>query len=344
MTAWYIEKGPDGDVVMSSRVRLARNLANYPFPMRMTKEQEISVVNNIRQAVSDIDKIADKIFYLELDDLNPVERMTFVEKHLVSHEFANSKRKKGVIIDSEEKISIMINEEDHLRIQYMASGMQLENVLEKCMQIDDAFEQKLSYAFDSNYGYLTSCPTNVGTGLRASVMLHLPALTITGHIKGILDACGKLGMAVRGLYGENSEASGNLYQISNQVTLGYSDIEIVRNLNGIVSQIIEQEKNLCTELQRQNPYRLEDRIYRSKGIFENARILTTEEAMKLISDLRLGIFLGLISDLNTEMLNEIMVAIQPANLQKIEGKLLTTDERDVKRAEIIKKIISSSLD
>lgn len=344
MSSWYIDKGPKGDVVMSSRVRLARNLADYPFPIKMSKEQEFSIINELKRSVGKIENVTGKLFFLDMDELNPVERLAFVEKHLVSPEFIDIKRKKGVIIDPEEKTSIMINEEDHIRIQSMAPGLQLDTVLERCMKIDDAFEQSLSFAYDMNYGYLTSCPTNVGTGLRASVMLHLPALTITGHIKAILDACGKLGMAVRGLYGENSEASGNLYQISNQVTLGYSEIEIIRNLNGIILQIIEQEKGLEGELHRQNPYRLEDRIYRAKGVLENARILTTEEGMKVISDIRMGISMELITDIKIETLNEIMVAIQPANLQKFEGRLLSADERDVKRAEIAKRIIAGSAD
>ena len=339
MSSWYIEKGPCGDVVISSRIRLARNVSKYPFPIKMNKEQEAAVINDVRNATDIFSQPDKKLYYLDMDDINLIERLTFVEKHLISPNFANSDKKRGVLIDQEEKVSIMINEEDHLRIQCMESGLQLERALKNCIEIDDGIESQMEYAFDTNYGYLTSCPTNVGTGLRASTMLHLPALAMTGHIKGILEACSKLGIAVRGLYGENTEASGNLFQISNQVTLGYSENEIINHINGVINQIAEQEVALRMELYKQNSYRLEDRIFRSRGLFENAVIMNTEESMKLLSDIRFGIELGIINDIKTETINEIMVSIQPANIQKQNGRILTQEERDVKRTEKIKELL-----
>lgn len=218
----------------------------------------------------------------------------------------------------------------------MFSGMQLDNAWKLCDKVDTLFEEKLEFAFSKNYGYLTSCPTNLGTGMRASVMLHLPALVMTGYIGGILEACGKLGMAVRGLYGENSEASGNMFQISNQITLGLSEEEIISSITNAASQIIEQERNLRNEIYKQDTYRLEDRVYRSFGIFSNARIISTEECLKLLSDVRLGVVMGIIKNVDISLLNEIMLLIQPATLQKIEGKPLSPEERDIKRAEIIR--------
>jgi len=231
----------------------------------------------------------------------------------------------------------MINEEDHLRIQCLFPGLQLDKAWELCDKIDSLLEENIDYAFSEKYGYLTCCPTNLGTGIRASAMLHLPALTMTGYIRGMLDACGKLGIAVRGIYGENSEALGNLFQISNQITLGLSEEEIINNVTNIGNQIINQERTLRAELYRQNPYRFEDKVYRSLGILSNARIISSEESFKLISDVRLGVDMGIIKNIDVAKLNEILLYIQPANLQKIFDRTLSPDERDIKRADLIRE-------
>lgn len=337
MMPWYIEKGPESDVVISSRIRLARNLSEYPFSLKQSSEDETKVLNRVKEAAMSAEgkKMCDFLF-VDIPTLHPIEKQVLVEKHLISPDLAESSRKNGALISRDEHTSIMVNEEDHVRIQCLFSGMQLENAWKLCNSVDDLLEKKLNYAFDQRYGYLTCCPTNVGTGLRASVMVHLPALVMTGYIKSVLEACGKLGVAVRGLYGENSEMSGNMFQISNQVTLGATEKEIITGVKGIASQIIEQERTLRKELYKQNSYRIEDRVFRSYGLFSNARILSSEESNKLLSDVRLGIDMGIITDISSETLNEIMLLIQPANLQKLVGKPLDPDERDVKRAEVIR--------
>jgi protein arginine kinase len=221
--------------------------------------------------------------------------------------------------------------------------MQIEEAWKLCSGIESALDKKLGFAFDKSYGYLTCCPTNIGTGIRASVMLHLPALSMTGYIKGILETCGKVGVAVRGLYGENSEAEGNMFQISNQVTLGQTEEEIIAGISNITAQIAEQEKMLRMELYRQNPVRFEDKIFRSLGLLRNARLISSEESLKLISDVRLGLIMGLLQGMELEDLNELTLMIQPAYLQKIYGEQLKPDERDQKRAELIRRKLNERI-
>jgi len=342
MAAWYIDKGPESDVVISSRVRLARNLKNYPFPFRMDSEQQQLMLNEVKGAVSgNRSSLIKGLVFVDIQSLPALDRQAMVEKHVISPDLAQSKRTAGALISNDEKVSIMINEEDHLRIQCMYPGMQVDSAWEACNKIDTVFEQKLEYAFNNNYGYLTCCPTNLGTGIRVSVMLHLPALVMTGYIRNILEACGKLGIAVRGIYGENSEASGNMFQVSNQVTLGLAETEVITNIRNIASQIVEQERTLRSELYKQNSFRFEDKVFRSLGVFANARVLSSEESLKLVSDIRLGIDMGLIKDIKIETLNEIMLLIQPANLQKAYGKPLGPEERDIKRAEIVRSKLNN---
>lgn len=337
MKGWYIEKGPKSDVVISSRIRIARNFKDFPFPFKMRREDGEKVQNKAKEIMLEKGGEIGKFEFKDIQKLAPLDRQILVEKHLISSELADSQIRSGVILRSDEKVSIMINEEDHLRIQCLFPGMQLENAWKLCSDIDNLFEQDIDFAFEENFGYLTSCPTNVGTGIRASAMLHLPALTMTGHIRGILEVCGKLGITVRGMYGENSEAMGNMFQISNQVTLGQTEKEIITNMKNIAKQIIAQERMLRNELHKQNPFRFEDKIYRSLGILSNARILSSEESFKLLSDVRLGIDMGIISSVDISTLNQIFISIQPANLQNSVGKQLLTAERDIKRAELIRK-------
>lgn len=342
MSGWYCENGPESDIVVSSRVRLARNLDDYPFPSRMNKEQQTNLLNRVKDAFTGAESsFLQKFVFVDIPGLSPIDRHSIVEAHLISPDLADSQKTCGVLLSKDKKVSIMINEEDHLRIQSLYAGLQIDKAWENCSKIDDYLEGKLKFAFDSKYGYLTCCPTNTGTGIRASAMLHLPALTMTGYINNILEACGKLGIAVRGLYGENSEASGNMYQISNQVTLGLSENEIVTNITNITKQIIEQERMLRKELYKQNPFRMEDKIYRSLGVFTHARIISTEESFKALSDVRLGVDMGIIKNISKETLNEISMIIQPATLQKLAGHPLSPDERDIKRAEVIRSKLNS---
>ncbi|HHW23230.1 MAG TPA: protein arginine kinase [Clostridiaceae bacterium] len=340
MSKWYIDAGPDSDIVVSSRVRLARNFKNYPFPRKSTREDQENIIKETSNALFMGDPgLKERLSLIMFRDIPLIERQVLVEKHLVSKELAESDLVVGALISDDEQISIMLNEEDHLRIQCLASGMQLEKVFDLCNSLDDIISERVEYAFDETIGYLTSCPTNVGTAVRASLMLHLPALTMTGYIRDVLESCGKLGLAVRGLYGENTEAHGNMYQLSNQITLGRSEIDIVLSIKNIGLQIIEQERLLRLELLNRNGKRLEDRIMRSYGTLRYSRILTSEEALKRLSDIRLGINLGLIGDLSEMDVNELILNIQPGSLQKYAGRLLKPDDRDSMRAEYVRKKI-----
>ena len=339
-----VKPAPESDVAISSRIRLARNIENYPFTTRMTKAQSTEILNKVKNAVLGDDGSERQGFsFLELQSMNALDRQFLVEKHLISPEFAEGDISRAAIISKDGRVSIMVNEEDHLRLQCIFPGMQTEAAWKLCGDIDSKLEQKLDYAFDKGFGYLTCCPTNAGTGIRASVMLHLPALSMTGYIKGILENCSKIGVAVRGAYGENSEASGNMFQISNQVTIGQTEEEIIAGIGNITSQISEQERILRAELYKQNPLRFEDRIFRSYGILMNARIISTEESLKLLSDVRLGVIMGLINGLELEDLNEIMLMIQPAYLQKLSGGQLKPDERDQRRADLVRMKLKGSV-
>lgn len=329
---------PEADVAISSRIRLARNLDAYPFAPRLTGTQGIDILGKVKDAVfNSKSEDFEGLSYLEIKTLNPIDKQLLVEKHLISPDFAEGDANRAVIVSRDEKISIMVNEEDHLRLQCIFPGMQLEMAWQLCSKLDTQLEEKLDFAFDKSSGYLTCCPTNTGTGIRASVMLHLPALSMTGYIKGILETCGKLGVAVRGMYGENSEAAGNMFQISNQVTLGQTEEEIIAGIVNITAQISEQERILRVELYKQSPMRFEDRVFRSLGILKNARIISTEESLKLLSDVRLGIIMGLMSGLELKELNEMMIIVQPAYLQKLSGGQLQPDERDSGRAGLLRK-------
>ncbi len=335
---------PGYDVAISSRVRLARNLEAYPFTTRMSRTQGAEILEKVKTALFDDTTISGfELSYLEMQSLRPLDRQLLVEKHLISPEFAEGNINRAAIVSKDGRISIMVNEEDHLRLQCIYAGMKLDEAWRLCSSLESSLDRKLGFAFDKSYGYLTCCPTNIGTGIRASVMLHLPALSMTGYIKGILETCGKIGVAVRGLYGENSEAEGNMFQISNQVTLGQTEEEIIAGISNITAQISEQEKMLRMELYRQNPVRFEDRIFRSLGLLQNARLITSEESLKLMSDVRLGMIMGLLHGMELEDINELTLMIQPAYLQKIYGELLKPDERDQKRAELIRKKLNERI-
>ncbi len=332
----------EAEIAISSRVRLARNIDCIPFPTRMEPGQGEAIIDRVWDSISQgSEALSENLVLMKIGKLDPIDRQILVEKHLISPELGESKRESAVILSRDEKISIMVNEEDHLRIQCIFPGMMLDEAWKLCNRLDLLLEEKIDFAFDKNLGYLTCCPTNVGTGIRASVMLHLPALGMTGYIKGILEACGKIGIAVRGIYGENSEASGNMFQISNQVTLGQTEEEIVANVMNVAAQIIEQEKVLRGELYDQNPYRFEDRLYRSLGLLSHARIMTAEESQKLLSDVRLGVDMGIIGGINIEILNEIMLVTQPAYIQRLAGRTLSPDERDIRRAELIRSSLGA---
>jgi len=343
MNKWYIEKGPESDVVISSRVRLARNFKEYPFPHKTTPQMQKEIVDKTRDALFSGNQNMSRVFrFIDFSDLDMLDKAEFMEKHVVSKELLESDRYSGILLSEDEQISIMINEEDHLRIQCLAPGMQLTNAWNICNSIDDLLSEKIDFAWDENIGYLTSCPTNIGTAIRASVMMHLPALSMTGYIKPVLEALGKLGLAVRGLYGENTEASGNMFQFSNQITLGKSEEDILLSINNIARQIIEQERTLRQEIYKQKKYRLEDMVFRSYGILKNARIIDTVETLKRLSDLRLGVDLDIIKDIDITDINEMMLLVQPAGLQKKTSRMLKPGERDIYRAELVRNIMNKN--
>ncbi|MCG7410668.1 protein arginine kinase [Paenibacillus sp. ACRRX] len=337
---WMRGTGPDSDIVISSRIRIARNLHGIPFPLLATNQQSAESLTRLTAVAESPDFAELGHFYvMKLTELNVTERQVLVEKHLISPNLANESRNGGLLLKDDESISIMLNEEDHLRIQCLYPGLQIREAWEAASQLDDVFEAKVDYAFDEKRGYLTSCPTNVGTGIRASVMMHLPALVLTQQINRILQAVAQVGLAVRGLYGEGSEAIGNLFQISNQITLGQSEEEIIDNLYGVVKQIIEHEKAAREQLRQENITRLTDKVCRSYGILKHAAIMETKEAAQRLSDIRLGADLGLLKDVSPTMLNELMVMTQPGFLQHIYNKQMNADERDIYRARLIRETL-----
>ncbi|MDI6758573.1 MAG: protein arginine kinase [Candidatus Omnitrophota bacterium] len=332
---WLKGTGPNSDVVISSRIRLARNLDKAVFPHWANKKQGECTLQIIQEAVLKANYLKKTIIF-KLADLDSVDKQFLVERHLMSFEHAQKPNSKAIAIDSEEIISIMINEEDHLRIQVMQSGFNLFEAWNIINRIDDNLVSELNFAFSTDWGYLTACPTNTGTGMRGSVMLHLPALVMTRQIERVLAAVAKLSFATRGLYGEGTQAAGNFFQISNQISLGFSEDENISNINGLIRQIIEQEHQARGALFSKNRPALEDRINRSLGILKTARIISSQETIELLSMVRLGCDIGILREMSRRTINELFLVTQPAHLQKIEKKKLSPEERDAKRAEIIR--------
>ena len=326
------------DIAMSSRIRLARNLVKYPFDSMMTEKDRLNLMDEVTKAITQSSSYANKNFnFLPIQSMIPEERQALVERHLISPELAIAKKECGVIISNDESISIMINEEDHLRIQSISDGFKMSETYETCEKIDRLIEENVEYAFSNTYGYLTCCPSNVGTGMRASVMLHLPALVMTKYIGKIFESAGKLGLTARGMYGENSEALGNMFQISNRISLGISENEILNLVNDISVQIIKKEREIRGNLYTKSPKRLEDKVYRSYGIFTNARIISIEESLKLLSDIRLGVDMNIVKEISREKLNDIMLSIQPGIIYKRYRSDILFKETDVLRADIIRE-------
>lgn len=337
MYNWYLQSGKDSDVVLSTRVRLARNLKNIPFVSRYTKDEAKQILEKIESITP---SLGYGLKFLRLDKMDALTKLSLIEKHLISPEFAVDKDKiRAILINEEENICIMLNEEDHLRLQIISAGLELENTLNLAVEIDKKLETLVNYAFTEKYGFLTACPTNVGTGLRASVMVHLPALTLTGNIKKVLEAVNGFGMNIRGVYGEGSKSQGDIYQISNKQSLGISEGEIIKNLKAVIDRIIEQER-MARKILGKNQMELEDRVYRAYGILTNCRKISSEECKELLSDIKLGTDMGIIKELNDLKVNQLILYTKPANLQKYVGRLLEDYERDVTRVEVIKQIIS----
>lgn len=340
---WMNGDGPDSDIVISSRIRVARNLKDYPYPMLATNQQSREVLDQVAHVLTNEDlKTISHFTLVSLGDMSELEKKVLVEKHLISPALANESRNGAVIINDNGSISIMVNEEDHLRIQCLYPGFQIREAWDLADQLDDIFEAYLNYGFDEKRGYLTSCPTNVGTGIRASVMMHLPALVLTQQINRILSAVTQIGLTVRGLYGEGSEALGNLFQISNQITLGQSETDIIENLYSVARQIIEHERAARAKLMQDSKLKIADRINRSLGILTHAVVMDSKEAAQRLSDVRLGVDLDLVKKIPSKVLNELLVTTQPGFLQQDAGKLLNAEERDIRRAKIIRERFSKA--
>lgn len=323
------------EIVMTSRIRLARNLNNYKFPTKMTNEEAISIISDTNNALNgDSSNLNYKLTYMK--DLSDVEKNVLIERHLISPALSENKEKGAFLLSPDKDTSIMINEEDHIRIQTLGYGMCLDECWDKANELDDVLEENLNFAFDRELGYITSCPTNIGTGMRASVMLHLPALSITNQIDKLMYAVSQLGVAVRGVYGEGTKSMGHLYQISNQGTLGASELKLIDKITQIVVQIIEKEKNTRALLKKNNKEELEDEIYRAYGLLTNARSMSTDEAMKLISFVKLGKEIGIIEKVQNKDLYDLMIKAQPNNILSIANGELSVKERDIKRAELIR--------
>ncbi|KAA8995994.1 protein arginine kinase [Paenibacillus spiritus] len=344
LSDWMRSGGDHSEIVVSSRVRIARNIQHQPFPLIASAEQAESVREILTPVLGGTPSDYGVFQALRLDELEDLDKRVLVEKHLISPNLAKESRGGAVLINEDESVSIMINEEDHLRIQCLFPGFQVRDAWKRATAIDDLFEASVDYAFDDRRGFLTSCPTNVGTGLRASVMMHLPALVMTQQINRILLAVNQVGLTVRGIYGEGSESVGNLFQISNQITLGQSEEEIIDNLHEVALQIIEHERNARQRLiqDSSSALRITDRIMRSFGILSYAAVMDLKESSQRLSDVRLGVDLGILKSPSIAVLNELNVKTQPGFLQKTFGDEMHPTELDMYRAKLLRETLGTT--
>ena len=331
MSSWYTTHAPEDDIAVSTRIRLARNLSGLPFPARMTPEQRRELNLKVKNAVLQSNTpFAKSLKYIDMADVPQTEIEAMVERHIISPEFAEENADRAIIISADESISIMIGEEDHVRIQVILGGLQLEKAYDTAEQLDSLLYNELHFAFDRSLGFLTECPTNLGTGLRASVMLHLPVTESNGEISSIAETVGKIGFTVRGMYGEGTKASASMYQVSNQITLGISEKNAIDNLKIITAQLIDKERKARNGL---NKIKLEDMCFRALGTLQNSRILSSKEMMDLLSRIKLGISMGIIK---TDVLPiKLFIEGQPNMLMKKYGQL-EPEERDIYRAAFIR--------
>ncbi len=334
MKSWY--KQPS-DIAVSTRIRIARNLKGVPFPHKMTTAQIKSVCESIKEALTDVEFKVGKLHYIPMESVAD-EAAAMVERHIISPDFAANPEGRALLLSDDESVSIMLCEEDHIRIQVLFSGKDLFGAYDVASEIDRVICEKLEIAFHPQLGFLTECPTNLGTGLRASVMLHLPVLESLGGINAVSESVSKIGLTVRGLYGEGSNSAASLYQLSNQVTLGLTEEQALKNLDGIANQIIEQEKNARNEIPKEQ---LEDSVCRAFGILKEARILSSEEMMNLLSRLKLGITEGIIKNVDKSLPMELLIEAQPYMLQKLNGRM-TPSDRDILRAKLCREKLRGS--
>lgn len=340
-TKWFLQSGPDHDIAISTRIRLARNITDYPFPSRMNDLQRQELNERIGKVLSTADTAPLSFTYFDMEQTDDAVRWSMVERHLVSPQFARYPEGRYLYLSEDERVSIMVGEEDHLRIQVLTAGLDPTEGLALAQKMDGIFDRAFRYAFDQQLGYLTECPTNLGTGLRASVMLHLPALRRNGSIARISSTVSKLGLTVRGAYGEGTDPAGDFYQLSNQITLGISEEEAVSNLSGLAGQIILQERK-ARQAEAENRLVVEDRTYRALGLLKSARLMSGDEFLKLSSALRMGLSLQIIDcDTLLTALNSLIFDVGAATLQRGAGRLLPEQERDTLRAQVIRERLES---
>ena len=337
MANWYLQNGKDSDVVISSRVRLVRNLQGFRFLNKCSKEEQEKILAQVKEMVP---SLGYGLKYINLEDIDDVTKLSLVEKHLISPEFVmESKGKKAILLNEEENICIMLNEEDHIKLQVFSSGQELENLMNLIVEIDEKLGEMLDYSYSEKFGYLTASPIDLGTGMRASVIVHLPALTITGNLAKVLRVVTNFGMSVKGIYGEGTQNQGDLYQISNNQTLGITEKEIIANVKNITEKIIEQERT-ARKMLTKNQLEIEDRVYRAFGTLTYARKISAEECRELLSEVKLGTDLGIIKELDDGKIKKLELYTKTGNLQKYVGKTLDGYEREIKRAEVIKQIVA----
>lgn len=335
---WLRGDGPMSEIVISSRIRLARNVAGYNFLSKCARTSRTTLEKKIREVIlANSSHIAEKLLYVDLQDSTELDRQLLVERHLISKPHALTDGARGVAVGEQETVSIMVNEEDHLRIQVLRSGLQLDDAWAHISKIDDTLEAQLDFAFHNRFGYLTACPTNVGTGIRVSVMLHLPGLKLTGEIEKVFRAAKEMRLAVRGLYGEGTEASGDFYQISNQTTLGKNEEDIINEFKqNVIPRIIEYEHHARRTLLNERLVALDDKIFRALGLLRSARLITSEDVLGALSHVRMGVNVGRLKEIDIRTINELLLMTQPAHLQRMIGKKVEGDARRAARADFIR--------
>jgi protein arginine kinase len=336
---WLSGAGPEADVVISTRVRLARNFAGHLFVASTTREQKVQIIETARACLGPA--VDPSLRWLDLNALTPLDRLLLVERHLISAQHAKGNDPRGLALTvPDERLAVMVNEEDHLRMQVIRSGLAATQAYQQIERVDDAIERLVDYAYHPRFGYLTACPTNCGTGIRVSVMLHLPALRHTGEIEKVKRAAAAMSLAVRGYYGEGSQAVGDFFQISNQTTLGKSEVELLHDFEGtIIPRVVEYERAARRELYERRTAFFEDLVHRSYGVLRHARMLKAEEAMELLSSLRLGLVSGLLGRLDLAVVNQLVLLSQPAHLQLHAGRELDQAARRIERATMVRHIL-----
>ena len=335
--SWLSSSGPMAGVVISSRVRLARNLAGYPFLSRCDHQQRLEIQEFLRQQTSALG-MDDPLAYINIDEADPLDQQLLVERHLISRQHAEADGARGMAYSDSETTSVMINEEDHLRLQTLQGGLQLDLAWQEVNRLDNLFEAKMDYAFSSRFGYLTACPTNVGTGIRVSAMLHLPGLKMSGQMDQVIRSARDMRLAVRGMHGEGTQAGGDFYQVSNQRTLGASEEQLIEDFKSeVVPKIVDYERKTREKLLADHAHFVDDKAFRALGTLRNARTISSEESLELLSHLRMGVALERVSGVALDTLNELFLRSQPAHLQQIENRAMTAEQRGVARANYIRQ-------